>query len=409
MTERLPEIDNNAGHGRAEVDEQAEVPGEIDALLGLLVHFPPATDGARTELRTESDPDHGPGTNGDGQADVVREIDVAQGLPISTPPNGGGQAEEDYVGDSTSGLPASFPEDEEEAVDETEIDARSGSLLASLSWSWRDIQQARLAAEQRGLTTLSESLLKVGTSLAEQVKRELRRQPIWPWLSQFPGLGGVHVARLVALIGDPHRFPGQPCTEGHIAPARFAVGDPCPRRSKPDADGAVAACAGTMLEPRRGTGTRSLWHYLGLHVVNGKSPRKAKLQKADWNPIGRTICLQPGGIAEQIVRHRVPVYREIYDAAKERLQRERGAVAAIEAAAWDGSALPEGPDAELRRGIGKAPGLRPIAIETQGAEPDREIEAPPGSLRPIQIEGIARKVAVKAFVGDLLTAWKALG
>ena len=343
MIDRISEIDLLPGHGRAEVDEQVGARRAIERSRGLLVALSPATHEARTVFGTEVVLSGGPGINGDGQAGKRAVIDRGCGLPISTPPNEGEQAEV-----------------------RREIDRVDG-LLASLSWSWRDIQQARLAAEQRGLTTLSEQLLKVETSLAEQVKRELRRQPIWPWLSQFPGLGGVHVARLVALIGDPMRFPGQPCTEGHIAPARFAIGDPCPRQSRPDADGVVKTCAGTMLEPRLGTGTRSLWHFLGLHVVDGKSPRKAKGQKADWNPLGRTVCLQPGGIAEQIVRELDSLRLDC-----------------------------DGPEA--RRFTDPIPASGPSGSAV-----------PATSSRPIQIEGIARKVAVKAFVGDLLAAWKALG
>ena len=395
MIDRISEIDLLPGHGRAEVDEQVGARRAIERSRGLLVALSPATHEARTVFGTEVVLSGGPGINGDGQAESPLVIDEPRGLPVPTPPNEGEQAEKRH-----------------------EIDRVAG-LLASLSWSWRDIQQARLAAEQRGLTLvrvqhdmllpLVAELRKVEDHYAEEVKRELRRQPIWPWLSQFPGLGGVHVARLVALIGDPHRFPGQPCTEGHIAPARYSAGDPCPRQSRPDADGVVKACAGTMLEPRPHTGKRSLWHFLGLHVVDGKSPRKAKGQKADWNPLGRTVCLQPGGIAEQIVRHRVPVYRDIYDAAKERLQRERGAEARRVVEESAGTALPDGPDADSVSVIEMLSGLRPIAIETQGVELGVEIDASRGSLRPIEIEGIARKVAVKTFVKDLLAAWKALG
>lgn len=39
------------------------------------------------------------------------------------------------------------------------------------------------------------------------------------------------------------------------------------------------------------------------------------------------------------------------------------------------------------------------------AEASTEIDAPRG-LRPFQVHAIARTVAVKAFVGDLLIAWK---
>lgn len=296
-------------------------------------------------------------------------------------------------------------EADEQADVSLETDPVSG-LLASLSWSWKDVQQARLAAQQRGLDTLAGELEKFEKRIAEQVKKELRKEPVWPWLSQYPGLGGVQMARLVALIGDARRFPGQRCTEGHYAPAIYAIGDPCPSRSRPDADGVVTACDGTMLAPRPHSGTRSLWHYLGLHVVNGRSPRKSKGTKADWNPIGRTICLQPGGLAEQIVRLKVPKYREIYDAKKERLARERGAAITPEIAARAGAALPVVPNAEDTRVVDPTVGIGDYQ-EGQEADLSCAIEKPTG-LRPFQIDAIARKWAVKAFVGDLLAEMKRL-
>lgn len=282
-----------------------------------------------------------------------------------------------------------FDPDQAEADERIEPIAESedpADPLASLCWTWRDIQQARLAAEQRGFkTTLANELLAVETRVGRQIAKEIRRRPIWSWLSQYPGLGGVHTARLVALIGDARRFPGQGCTgtkRHHVAPLYF-VGDPCPVLIW--RDGGQVPCDGVMLEPRPHTGVASLYHYLGLHVVDGHSPRKSKGQKADWNPIGRTICLQPGGLAEQIVRLRVPKYREIYDATKERLARERGAVLLPEIVGPVDSALLVGLDAE-------------DALEaTQQA-----------GLKPYQIDAIARKVAVKAFVGDLLVEMKRL-
>ena len=295
-------------------------------------------------------------------------------------------AERAFESDSNLGDPPQAETDERGVALDPGSDELLGSALAGLSWSWRDIQQARLAAEQRHLTILAADLKALEARAAREVGKELRKQPVWPWLSQYPGLGGVHAARLVALIGDARRFPGQACTTaGHYAPAIYAVGDTCPRTSAPDRDGVVSKCEGTMLPPRPGTGTRSLWHYLGLHVVDGHSPRKSKGQKADWNPIGRTICLQPGGLAEQIVRLRVPRYREIYDETKARLQNERGVESKSVSVGTDGSAQTEGDD--------------------------YRVESLPASvpLRPIQIDSIARKVAVKAFVGDLLAEMKRLG
>jgi len=259
------------------------------------------------------------------------------------------------------------------------------SALRGLCAAWEDLQRTRLSLTQRGLDDLAAKVKPIEDHVARQIGRDLRRHVVWPWLAQYPGLGGVHVARLIALIGDPWTFPGRRCTRGHYIAARAETlgeidhgsGSGCPLSTL---DG---PCDGSLLPPRSGTGVRSLWHYCGLHVVDGRSPRKAKGQRADWSPVARTIVLMPGGIAEQIVRLRVPKYRDLYDAAKDRLtaQREIDVRRAIEQQL--GPALTEGPESDA------------VSVSDCGR-----------GLRPFQIDGIARKIAAKAFIGDLLVEWK---
>lgn len=256
--------------------------------------------------------------------------------------------------------------------------------LRELTAAWEDLQRTRLAATQRGLLPLAASLQKLEAATGRDIKKRMASHPLADW---FPkGLGGVHVARLVALIDDPWRFPGRRCTVGHYMTVAAGIdgiegwhgdGDSCPVETL---DG---PCTGTLLSPRPGTGVRSLWHYCGLHVVDGRAPRKTKGQRSDWNPVARTIVLMPGGIAEQIVRLRVPKYRERYDEVKERLIRERGAETASVSGMVTGPVLSDGPEVDSTD----------------------ESVAPIG-LRPIQIDAIARKVAAKEFIGDLLMEWK---
>lgn len=256
--------------------------------------------------------------------------------------------------------------------------------LRELTAAWEDLQRTRLAATQRGLLPLAASLQKLEAATGRDIKKHMASHPLADW---FPkGLGGVHVARLVALIDDPWRFPGRRCTVGHY----MTVAVPHVERDEPVGDGDSCPvetldgpCTGTLLSPRPGTGVRSLWHYCGLHVVDGRAPRKTKGQRSDWNPVARTIVLMPGGIAEQIVRLRVPKYRERYDEVKERLTRERGAEVTGVTDIASGPALSDGPEVVGRDAIASLSGLRPI-----------------------QIDAIARKVAAKEFIGDLLMEWK---
>lgn len=261
-----------------------------------------------------------------------------------------------------------------------EIEARPGpvNVLAMLCQSRMDVQQTRLALLQRGLVKESEDFGKVEDRLERGIAKEMTGHPIWPWLSQYPGVRGVQTARLISLIGDPRRFPGQKCSVGHTSPPDHEVGAPCPWVGIDD-----AACEGTMLPPRETTGVRSLWHYLGLHVVDGRSPKKRKGQRADWSPVGRTVVLMPGGIADSIIRSRTPVYRDEYDRQKERLISERGVESAAVSDEAAGLALLDGSEVAKRAASDGISGLRPIQIHER-----------------------ARKIAAKRFVGDLLMEWK---
>jgi hypothetical protein len=279
------------------------------------------------------------------------------------------------------------------AADET--DGRLGTLCSS----WRDLQQLRISFSQRGLAPFAAELLKVEKSIGTKVTRELKAQPVWPWLAKLPGLRGVHVARLVAIIGDPRRFPGQGCTEGHAFVPDFALGDQCANLLGPEA----IRCEGRVVA-RAGTGVRSLWRYLGLDVVDGRSPRKRKGQQGHWHMEGRSAVLMPGGIGDSIVRLNVEPYVSIYRAQKARLIRERAVI---------GGAT-EGTDGPLALS-GEAPVDKPPASERVAGERLSEGPDADGSggtdnsagLRPFQIDALARKIAAKAFVGDLLIAMKA--
>lgn len=295
-----------------------------------------------------------------------------------------GPADRPSASDAGPGWPGDV--DYQRAIDPPGVPGRyldaATAALGYYAATWQDMQQARKAAEQRQLDdALIKALSLVEARTAEHVKRTLRRHMLWPWLSQFPGLGGVHVARLVARIGDPRRFPGQRCSIGHYLPAGLPVGSPC---SATDHEGGT--CPGTMLPPRPGSGTRSLWHYTGLHADEGRSPRKQKGKRADWDPQARTAVLQPDGIADAIVRNRVPVYRERYDSEKARLnEREGVAVDTPTASDGDGGRDTSG-----------------------GTEAPSVSEGPAGPARPFEIDRLARKIAAKAFVADLLAEWKRL-
>ncbi len=243
--------------------------------------------------------------------------------------------------------------------------------LAGLAKSYQDIQQARVRLSNRSLYGRALGVLEESIAAMEReehnldraLQKALRDHPMYDWLHQFKGFGGPLTARLLAIIGDPRRFPGQQCSRAgeddsgnrlgaHYHAPIHDVGVPCTAEEM-DAEGNFVECGQPMLAPRTTTGVRSIWHYFGLHVTpEGKTPRRTRGQQADWNPAARTIIMMPNvGLAAQIIRHRPQPYRRIYDEVKAR---------------------------KLAAGMEK------------GAH------------------GIALKVAAKAFLGDLLVEWKRL-
>lgn len=272
--------------------------------------------------------------------------------------------------------------------------------------------------------------------------KALRDHVLWEWLDAHR-VRGVHVARFIGMIGNPHRFPGRKCIAGHHLPCDWTSDCPIVGGEKGEKPTVCGASVGPI---RQGTGTRPMWHYFGLHAdANGRAPRMRKGQQCTWDPMGRACLLQPGGIAEQIVRHRQEPWRSVYDEKKDRLQLERGVVAPCEIDGAPGVAGEEGSadfagEIDSRCGIAASGGavercseidlevgsLRPIEVEGSAGDRDEicpdygtaasggaaaagdEIDSSSGSLRPIDIERTARKVAVKAFAADLLTMWKEL-
>lgn len=257
----------------------------------------------------------------------------------------------------------------------------SSSDLLHAVQSWEDAQRTRKAMSQRGDDEMAALLGLAEKEAAKRVNKMLRQHVLWPWLSARPGLGGIHMARVIALIGDPRRFPGQKCSKGHTSLPDYAVGSPCPVADPKTGE----LCDGIMEPPRRTTGVRSVWHYLGLHCdAEGKAPRRRIGVKADWQPKGRASCMQPNGIAEHIVKQKGCPYRPVYDAARERLS-QRGA----------------DPESEIDLACGPEDG-------GGAAEISPVIEGAIGRLRPIQVHNIARKIAVKAAIGDMFMEWKRL-
>lgn len=271
------------------------------------------------------------------------------------------------------------------------------AAIARHARSWDRIQRLRVAlgnsgqASEAGLVDIKRAEDRESRLATEA----LQKHPLWKWLEEHKGLRGVTTCLIMGLIRDPRRFPGQKCEKGHYLSAIFEVGASCPiqidseHESHEDADLTETArdseskqfsgCGAPILASRSTTGVRSLWRYFGLHVVNGHSARKQKGRQADFTPRGKALLLAPDtGLASQIVRHQCEPWIDIYYKQKERLievQRE----------------IPV---------VGR--GQDGVASVVQGYE----VNHASGTRPLIAVDRLARKIAAKAFLGDLLTAWK---
>jgi hypothetical protein len=57
---------------------------------------------------------------------------------------------------------------------------------------------------------------------------------------------------------------------------------------------AMAAYLIAVLNPARFETVSKLWKYCGLHVINGRAPRRVPGQRTDWNPVARTMMWRLG-------------------------------------------------------------------------------------------------------------------
>jgi hypothetical protein len=157
--------------------------------------------------------------------------------------------------------------------------------LRILVESYQDTQKLRIASFNRLnmysklglLTPLQEAKLgeMVSDLKAEERKlqgmmeQELEEIPVWQWLRTIKGMGPAMAAGLVAWIDDISKAP-------HVS---------------------------------------SLWRYAGLHVEDGRAPRRKRGEKADWNPRLRTHMWK---ITKQVLMARDPFYYGWYKEFKER-------------------------------------------------------------------------------------------
>jgi hypothetical protein len=180
------------------------------------------------------------------------------------------------------------------------------------------------------LTSVNDGIKALENQSITELKRSMRRLPgVGDWVKNTPGLGEKTVGRLIGSIGNPaYNF-----TAGRV---------------------------------RRGPA--ELWAYCGLHVIDGKAPRRQRGQQANWSTEAKTrafLCAEGcvkavgGETKSGAVKKRSP-YRDVYELA--RLKHD-GAVHKTECVRCGPSGKPAQPGSELAPGHSHARAMRAVSKE----------------------------------------------
>jgi hypothetical protein len=174
-----------------------------------------------------------------------------------------------------------------------DYDDGDGAALLNAAALLDDIERARIAAEnrKRALTlpvekggkgldllhpavgTATELLLPVRAAehaATLELKRQLRRHPLGPWVKRTIGVGEKQGARLLAALGDPYWHP---------------------------------------LYDRPRT-VSELWAYCGYHVIDGEAARRRRGERINWNPEAKMRAFL---VAESCMKQRTSPYRSVYE------------------------------------------------------------------------------------------------
>jgi hypothetical protein len=177
-------------------------------------------------------------------------------------------------------------------MEPSELERLNAKLGHTARMLW-DIQGQRVATNNRikamerdglmeedtdELSAFLEVLEKSEGHFDRYLGRLAKSHPLGPWVQAQPGIGLPGFGRLIGCTGP--FFP--------VAYEDGKVKHGFPNVAK-------------------------LWAYLGLHVKDGKAPKKTKGEAANWSQQGRKVCYQ---IGESIVKVGRGPYRQAYDDTK---------------------------------------------------------------------------------------------
>jgi len=212
----------------------------------------------------------------------------------------------------------------------------STSILGALVNTYWDTQKTRIAMTHRlrtvedkegHLSAMADRLTKIEEDLAKGISFEVENHPIWQfWLKNVKGIGEILAGQLIHLITGQVHTPE--CKK--VREAYFSKKSPRERRKyllylkkqgkyPEELPPQYYQCDCPWMEIERFPTVSSLWKYAGLHVVNGKAPKRVKGQKVEWNPKLKALCWK---ISDSFVKQRGSPYRKFYDDFKAEEKRK---------------------------------------------------------------------------------------
>ena len=135
--------------------------------------------------------------------------------------------------------------------------------------------------------------------ITSRIKKELKLWDIWThWLQDVPGIGPFIAGNLILFYYYKFTPVCQECgaeLEKHekVDPAsdkKINVFKCSVCKKKAKGDGVLQH----RIDFKDFARVSSWWHYMGMHVVNGVKPKRAKGVVCDWTTKGRTLCYQVG-------------------------------------------------------------------------------------------------------------------
>ncbi len=142
------------------------------------------------------------------------------------------------------------------------------------------------------------------------ITNSLKYYPLWnEWLSHIPGVG-PRVAGTLINMYYYKRIPVCPCGGFLEKKESTMLCTACGKSAK--GDGVLQH----NIYKRDFPNVSSWWRYLGMHVQDGKKPRRKKGQVAAWSTVGRTAAYFFGQSIQRQPSGSGHPYREFYDERK---------------------------------------------------------------------------------------------